>query len=201
MKLNVNKIGLVVLLIGCIVLGVLLFKKKEKVITVKVPVEIEVPVPVIQKEFDTVYLPKPYAVKNPVNKELEEAFKESENKLALYRDAIKKRSYSETFEDSIQTITVHTTTQGKILDQAVSYKTKPRKIPVDTDVEVEIPARHKLFIGGEVGIPLTGEAQNKLISPTLKVQLMWQNKKDNIFSVGVDTRGNGWIGYNIKIRL
>lgn len=194
-----NKVGLVVLVIIIIVLGVLLFKKKEPDV-IRVPVVIEVPVPGKEGKSDTIYLPSPVK-QNPINKELLKQFEESQEKLKLYEEAITERVYEEIFEDSTQTITVTSKTQGKLLEQHLEYKIKPTTVKVDTiiDIPVENIKRLKVYAGAQIGLPIGAEAG--IATPALQGNIMIQNKKDNILSLGLDTKGYVWIGYTIKIKL
>ena len=108
----------------------LLYFFSPRVKHVKVPIKIEVPVPVIQKEFDTVYVPKPYKVLKdaPINKKLKDSLSKAKSvidSLNAYKNFAIKRKYTQIFDDSTQTITVFAETTGTLDALQAKYKTKP----------------------------------------------------------------------------
>ena len=87
--------------------------------------------------------------------------------------------------------------RGTLLKQSLEYEIYPYTIKVDTIIktEVKIEGTRKVLVGGQIGLPIL----NKESTPVLQGNIMFQNKKDNIFSIGVDTRGFVFAGYNIKL--
>jgi hypothetical protein len=166
----------------------------------EVPVEVPVivKVPVIERKFDTIYKPGPTKYKD--NEELVEQYKALETeveRLSLLERATRTQWYTETYEDSVQAITVNTQVSGNLNWQNVSYETKPREIEtvVRDTIPVPVEPRIHLRAGAEVGVP------TNLANPgaVLKGNLYLENKKGMIFSAGYDTQGRAWGGVIIKV--
>ena len=160
---------------------------------VKVPVKIKVEVPVIEVQHDTIYepLPVPYPVKK-VDTELVEKYKKANDSLKqkLFENAVTINEYKETFEDSIQTITVSSNVTGKINSLSVSYKTKPRLIDVDTFVPFKVPSnKMSLTLYVETGIPTNIELNNKVI---FKGGIDISDKKGGIYGISYDSNETVW---------
>lgn len=165
-----------------------------KIDSVYTPIKID---SVITK-FDTIYKPVPKVVykTNPVNQELLDNFKKASDKLKLYEEAIKENEYVEVFEDTLQKVTVHSTTQGKLLKQSVNTQLKPRTIDHYTTTITKTIVKHdesKLFLGVQAKVPTFREGPIEF-GPTL----MYKTPKQNIWSVGVTNTGVT-IGYSIKL--
>jgi len=171
---------------------------------VEVPVTIEVPVPGKAGEIirDTVLVPTAVYVPNPVNDTLLKKYQEAKDsitQLELYKDAITTRVYNEKFEDDVLTINVETKVQGRMLDQDISnYYVKPSTVVLDTTLSLEVPKKINILAGAELGLPLTPTGINP-DGVNAKFNFGLQNKKGNILSVGIDTQGNGYIGYTMKL--
>lgn len=194
--------------IGILLLAMMFFvwdrcTRKDEVI--EIPIEIEVPVPVVERYTDTIEKPVPVYINNPINKELLsenqdllDKFNKADSllKIKQYEDAISIREYKETFEDTFQTIDVYTKTRGEMLQQYVHYKTKPRTIKIDTTIITTVKGKFKVFglIEGGTNV-ISVNPINKVIG---KGTIIFKNSKDNGISVGIDTQGNGYLGYMFK---
>lgn len=160
---------------------------------IRVPVEI----PSVGHDFAPIVLPAP---KTPLPRpEIDSTYywkylslKDSVARDSAYRDAITIREYETEFEDSIQTISVKSKTRGTLLEQSVSYLTKPRTI----EKTVEIPKKGGLSVGVDLGFPLNS---NNPAPPVVKGSLIFRNKKKNTLSLGIDTEMRVWIGKTYKI--
>lgn len=192
---KIKNIAISILIVFVVYLLFKVFKKKEPEI-IKIPVLVEVEVPGKVGSFPPIEFPTPKK-EHPINKELMLKYQEAKDsleKLILYKEAIKERSYKEKFKDGTQTIEVSTKVQGKLLNQSVEYEIYPDTITKNIQVPIELPKKKtKVFAGGELIIL----SPNR--NPALKANLMIQNKKDNIWSIGYDTQKNIYIGYNIKL--
>jgi len=187
----------IAILIGA---AAMFFLKKCDTEIVEVPVEVIVEVPVVEKVFDTIKepVPVPYVVKE-YDKKLVENYKKANDSLKseLFKQAVKVNRYKEVFEDTIQTITVSTEVVGKLNWITAEYKTKPRKIKVDTVVIVEVPKPDK-FISPylEAGVPT-----NILYPDTVfKAWLDFSSGGNFIFGASYDTQSRFWgkIGYRFN---
>ncbi len=179
-------------IIGAIIGAVIVFyfKDSQKEI-LEVPVEVQVEVPVIERVFDTVIKPVPVPYKvTKVDTSLIGDYKKANDSLReqLYKSAITVQEYKETFEDSVQTITV--SAQAALLKSlAITYKTKPRKIAVDTSLQVEIPSiRFTLSPYMEIGVPTVIE--QPLV---LKAGLDIKTKKSIYYGFSYDTNKTVWL--------
>lgn len=186
------KFNLKAFLIGLAIGAVVTFTLKQcNTETIEVPVTIEVEVPVIEYVHDTIYdpVPVPYAVKE-VDTALVAEYKKANDSLKteLFEQAVKINTYKETFDDSIQTITVNAKTVGTLSSLSVDYKTKPRTIKVDTVLQIEVPKNDRsLSPYAEVGVPTNiGEI-------VFKAGIDYKTKNNWIFGLSYDTDKRRWI--------
>lgn len=185
---------------------ILLFTGSE-IVEVKIPskensFEIKDPIPEVR--IDTVEVEvlvngkkvieeKIVEVENPVNKELlqkyEEAVKSKDSlqQLKIFKEAVKERRYTETLQDSVQTITVKSEVVGTLKSQSISYKTKEQVLKVKVK-----KIRPSIYVGGFSRIPtIVGE------EISFGVQLNIVNKR-NSFGVGFDNQKNVLISYTFN---
>lgn len=140
----------------------------------------------------------PVIHKSPtINKKLLADYRSLRDSIAkekAYEEAITENEYRETYEDSIVKIDVYTKVRGKLLKQAPSYIVKPTTVKHIDTTSVNLYEPTINFYGGvEAGFPIgVGET-------TAKGTLYFQNKKQNIISLGIDTKGHIWGGYIIKL--
>ncbi len=169
---------------------------------VEVPIRVEVPVPVIEKEFVTVYKPKPYPIylKGEVIKEIDssyykkyKALKNEKERDSLFKDAIKINTYKEKVEDDTITINLNMKVRGKLLNYQVGYKTKPRSIPLDTIIKVFIPTQNKFFYGVSAGMPIIKNPTLGVV-PVAKADLYWKTKGDILINTSIDSEKRVWVG-------
>lgn len=198
---NILKYVREIAIIGLILFLAFLLTKPKDIEYVEVPVEIPVYVPAVVDTFPTVKnpepLPKVVNIPNPVNQELLDKYnkaKDSISKLQIYKDAITENEYKIEYDDSTQTVNVYTKTRGELLEQTVDYHIKPREFVLDTVINVPVKNPIKVFAGVEMGVPTLGD-----VTPTLKGNILFKNRKDHILSLGVDTRKTVWLGYSIKL--
>lgn len=180
---------LIGLLVGAVVTFVLKQYSKE---VIKVPFEVEVEVPVVKHTFDTVYYPKPvpYKVKE-IDTTLLEEYKKANDSLQeeLFKSTVERKEYKEVFDDSIQTITVGADVTGKLNNLSVAYEQKPRKVKLDTTINVKIPKRIGLIFYIEAGMP---KIINELNRPVLKVGGDLITKKNIVIGLSYDTNRTTW---------
>ncbi len=166
---------------------------QENTMSVENPVE-ELRVDTIYKDsIRRVEVLKIVKVENPVNEELlakyEKAVFENDSlkQLNLYKEAVTERKYNETFEDSIQTISVESNVIGTLKSQVVNYKTKERTVKVQPD-----KLKPSVFVGGcFYGIfeePVFGANMNLL-----------NKDKNKLFTIGYDTQKRVHFGVTIKL--
>jgi hypothetical protein len=183
-----------------IILGIIIFflfqnpKPVEPEIIIR---DVIIEIPGKDGKFDTIYLPKPYKVENSVNTELVKKYnaqKDTIAKLEMYKDAITERNYNEIYEDSTVKIDIYTKVQGKLLQQAPKYFVKPVTVVFKdtTIINYNKPPRNKILVGIEAGLP-------KIDNPILKGSVYFQNKKDNIITIGYDSNKTIWAGYIIRL--
>lgn len=125
-------------------------------------------------------------VLNPVDAELAEKYQQAQDSISrykLYLDAIGVREYSIIQEDSLLQTTNHIKARGEVISFQQDYIIKPQKVAVKPK---EVAFR--MFAGLEVGN--TKEFDNF----SAKANVMFQNKKGNIFSAGYDTERRIWVG-------
>ena len=187
------------LIIVIAVVALWFFKPGPPPEVIEVPVEIPVriEVPGVEMVFDTIYMPTPVVSRE--DPELVKKYQElkSENeKLEAYRSATRTRLYSETFKDSIQEVTVFSQVAGKLQQQSIHYKTEPRSIEtiIRDTIPIEIEPKRNIMFGGEVGVPMVIGS-----NVVFKGNIMLENKKGQILSVGYDTEGRIWAGAAFKI--
>lgn len=157
-------------------------------------------------KLDTVYLPTPISIVNPVNTELLSKYnslKDTVAKLELFKTVIAEREYNEVYEDSIQKITIYTKVQGKLLKQAPKYQIKPSTITIKdtTIINYNKPPTNKLLLGIETGLPLNNFTKKETIdfNPVIKGSVYFQNKRSNIITIGFDSNETIWAGYIFKL--
>lgn len=197
---KLKNIYIIVSIIFITLLLIFLLKKPKdpEVITVEVPVRIEIPIPAKEGKSDTIYLPSPIR-ENPINKDLEKRLKEAKDSLSLIKivkEELKERDYKQKFDDLVQTITVSTKVQGRLLNQSLEYFVKADTITVDTivPVNIEVPTKIKVFGLLEAG----NSIDISKIDPVVKGSVIFKNKTDKLLSVGFDSNKNVWIGYGFK---
>lgn len=191
--------SLVILLIAVITLIVLLFQKEDPK-TITKYITLEIPMPGKQATFPPVILPTPKTEKSRPT--LMEEFNNSTEKQkdSLYEESIKERFYEEKFTDSTQSITVSSKVQGKLLKQTVSYEIFPYTIKVDTAIQIKVPDRLKLYIGGEISYPMQNIQNDQFQQPVLAAKL-YGAKGRWLISAGVDTQTNLLLGAAYKLKF
>lgn len=194
-----NKIGTILIAFA---LGMVLmfFLRGNNVKEVKVPFKVEIPVEVVKNVFDTIYYPIPVVkTKIEVDSSLVDEYKKANDSLKkeLFEKAVTVNDYVETFEDSIQTITVKAQTTGTLNSLQASYETKPRTVTLDTTLTVEVPHyKRSLTPYSEVGIPtklspnLEQAMKNTVV---LKVGIDFKTKKNWTYGLSYDTEKRVWV--------
>jgi hypothetical protein len=139
-------------------------------------------------------------VENPINQQLvteNERLKlaftketDSLKKQLAYEKAVALNNFSTKFEDENLELNIEGVVQGEVKEITPSYKIKERK--VETAVK-EKQVAFRMLGGVEVGNTLV------LDNFAVKANLMFQNKKGNIFSASMDTNKAIWVGYNASI--
>lgn len=149
------------------------------------------PLPAPEKEYVYRYINKvthdtvKVKVQNPVNIELLEKFEQlGANKDSLYLDAIGQRNYEIVQEDSLLRTVNKIKTQGTVLSFQQDYTIKPQKVAVPSK---EVTFR--MLAGLEVGNTAAFDNFNA------KANVMFQNKRGDIFNAGYDTEQRWWAGY------
>jgi hypothetical protein len=99
-------------------------------------------------------------------------------------------NFSTKFEDENLELNLEGVVQGEVKEITPSYKIKERKI--ETAVK-EKQVAFRMLGGVEVGNTLV------LDKFAVKANLMFQNKKGNIFSASMDTNKAIWVGYSASI--
>lgn len=184
---------LIVLILGGL-LSYFIFKKDTEF--VEVPIKIEVPVPVIEKEFDTIYLPSEIKKSKPqIDSIYYRKFlklKDSVAKDSAYKEAITIKEYRPRFEDDSIIIDVYAKTRGSLLESQVKYKTKPRNITLDTTITIEVPRQAKLYVGGQVYGNTSINVLGRLgAGPT---GMLLNKKQTKIYNIGYDAVNKTWSG-------
>ena len=169
---------------------------KLQIITVKVPEiqgSFEPQVPTVINSRDTLYL------KNPINsqlisenKKLKQDFTKANDsiKKLLFAKAVKLSAFHSKFEDENIKMNINGIVQGEVKEITPNYTIKEKK------VEVQIQAKETVFrllAGAEIG------DNTALNAFTAKANLLFQNRKGNMLSIGYDTDKRIWIGYNFSI--
>lgn len=139
-------------------------------------------------------------VENPINEELIQeniqlkidfAKADSIQRVKLYDEAVQLSTFtSPPFEDENIKIDISGIVQGEVKEVFPLYKIKERKIEVPVKVKQTV---FRLLGGTEIG--------NNTHFNDFKVKgnVMFQNRKGNIFSASYDTRETFWIGYNATL--
>lgn len=201
-----ERLNIILVVLIAVLLYMYFFHPKTE--EVEIPVKVEVPVPVVEKIFDTIYKPKPvpYIVKGDTVERIDSTFykkylalQDSIKKDSLFREAIKIQEYKPFFEDDTIRIDVYAKVRGELLEKAISYKTKPRTITLDTTLTVPIPTRSKLFVGGGVRLPY-GQLNTGGVAPVPYGGLYLKTKKDNLISLEFDTQSVS-VGYAFKLKF
>jgi len=106
-----------------------------------------------------------------------------------YKDAITIKQYYETYKDDNQKINVFSEVRGTMIGQSVDYTI----FETEQSVEIEIPRSNALFLytGTRTSFPVE--------SPAFEARLMFLNKKQHIFSLGIDTKGEFSFGGAFKL--
>jgi hypothetical protein len=139
-------------------------------------------------------------VENPINQQLlaeNERLKlafaketDSLKKQLAYEKAVALNNFSTKFEDENLELNIEGVVQGEVKEITPSYKIKERK--VETAVK-EKQVAFRMLGGVEVGNTLV------LDKFAVKANLMFQNKKGNVFSASMDTNKAIWVGYSASI--
>lgn len=173
---------------------IMFFLKKPIIKEIKVPFKVEVQVPVIEKEFDTIYEPVPITqIVKVFDTTLVEEYKKANDslKMKLFESAVTVRDYEETFDDTIQTITVNMNVTGKLNSVFAKYITKPRTVLLDTIITVDVPDYSRsVSLYGEVGMPTQKASKS---SPVLKAGFDISNKKNWVWGGSFDTEKRAWL--------
>lgn len=192
----------IIILAGLVIFLTRDYFEKDEVV-VDVPLDITLDLPEIKNTLDTIHVPKPFnvEVENPINKKLLEDYNNAKDtiaKLQKYKDAIAIREYNERFEDDSVRVDVYTQTRGTILKQSTEYLVKSRKVRIDTVIKtvVKVPKQNKLFVTGEVGLPIDNPNIN---TPVLRGGLIFKNKKDFLIKATIDNRKYVSIGLGIRL--
>lgn len=206
---------LVLLIFG--VASFLMLQPKEKQ-TMSVPVKIELILPEVTGVSDTVYLDSivykdrvVYKEHKP-DKELLAAYlnaKDSISKLNLHLDAITERNYSISYTDSVQTVNVHSRLRGHLLSQSIDYTIPERTATVDTTLNIPVEKHIEFYGLAKIGIPFYPLQQRVNVNgddvwiPSNSglagsATLIMKNKRDDLFSISIDTELRGYIGYGVK---
>ena len=155
MKLNASLI-----IIIAILLGLLIFRDKEKEI-ITIPAKtgsFEPQEPIYITRTDTVFKTKwrtatdtiEIVTENPVNDSLALAYQKAQDSLErfkLYLDAIQIRQFENTFENSYLKLTIKGEVQGKLNYIRPQWELKPR--------EIEVPKKRLINLGIQAGYGLT----------------------------------------------
>ncbi len=173
------------LLLGCIV--AYFWKKNDKEI-INVPFKVEVKVPKIEKDFDTLYFPKPeYSIKKVIDSIYYKQYIsliDSLDKNELFKDAITIREYKQVFEDDSVKIDSYIKTRGTLLSSQVSYLVKQRVILVDTVIPLTVPRKAKLYVGGYIYPSIKNNPLESLgIGPSV---MLLNRKQTKSFNIGYD---------------
>tara|TARA_R110000796_G_scaffold181330_3_gene297951 strand:- start:1280 stop:1918 length:639 start_codon:yes stop_codon:yes gene_type:complete len=88
-------------------------------------------------------------------------------------------------------------TRGKLLEYKVDYKIKSDTLTFKPTIKYQHP-RLTLLPGIKLGLP-TDPLNNT--EPVIELNVGIQNKKGNIFSVGIDSQKRFTVGYNIALKI
>ena len=191
---NIGKL-IIALAIGLII-GYFFLPRETKII--EVPVRVEIEVPSKTGQFEPIEKPEPITITNTefvVDEALVEEYKKANDSLKaeLFKSAVTERDYEETFEDTLQTITVKANVTGILNSISASYVTKPFTVTKDTVLQVQIPAnKRSISLYGEVGLPVQ-KFTDVSTTPVLKLGFDIKNKKKWIYGASYDTEKRVWI--------
>ena len=161
------------------------------------PVNHPVNIPAFLPKIDKSKIVK---IENPIdaklileNEKLKADFaKENDSlKTLLFERAIQLNNFSTKFEDENIELNIDGIVQGEVKEITPSYKIKQRE--VKTEIKCKETA-FRVLAGAKIGLPTS----NALVLP-LQADLMFQNRKGNIISVGIDNTSTIWVGYNFSI--
>lgn len=130
-------------------------------------------------------------IENPLNIDLANKYimaKDSIERLNLYLKSIELKKFSSHFDDEFLTLNIDGIVQGEVQEITPSYTIKKREIQVKPKETV-----FRVLGGLEVGNNVN------LDNFAVKGNLLFQNKKGNLFSGSFDTNQTIWIGYNASI--
>lgn len=101
-------------------------------------------------------------------------------------------NFSTKFENDDIELNIEGVAEGTVKEITPSYKIKKKTIEVPVKVKETVL---RVLVGAEVGVQTSLE-MNKL---PLKANLMFQNRKGNIWSASIDNNQTAWIGFNVTI--
>lgn len=115
----------------------------------------------------------------------------------LYLKSIKIRNYDKIVVDNDDiSIRLKGKVRGELLYFGVDYTIKGDSITYTPEV-IKVRPRATLLIGGEIKLP-TVIGQDNI---AFKINFGLQNKKGHIYSIGIDTNQNIYVGYTIGVTL
>ncbi len=128
---------------------------------------------------------------NPIDKELLKKYicaTDSIEKLNLHINAITIRNQISTIDNDTINLVVNTKTRGDLLDISAKYIIKPRI------VDIKIPeTKFAVYAGLELG-------NNQYLNNfNTKFNILFQNKSNNMLTLGYDLNNNYYIGYNKQL--
>lgn len=112
---------------------------------------------------------------------------DSIQRVKLYDEAVQLNTFTKNFEDSNISIDINGIVQGEVKEVFPSYTIKERKIEVPVKVKQTV---FRLLGGTEIG------NNTHFNDFRVKGNMMFQNRKGNIFSASYDTQETFWIGYH-----
>lgn len=110
-------------------------------------------------------------------------------KLIIYNQAIQLNNFTQTFDDENITATASGIVRGEIQSLKLDYTVKEKKIDIPKPKETVF----RLLGGVEAG------NTTSLDNFAVKGNLMFQNKRGNLFSASFDTKQMIWVGYSTSI--
>lgn len=183
-------------IIIALLLALLVFRESETtIITIpekKGSFEQKNPEPIVR--YDTIYEAGETKIKevpNPINQELlaeYNSLKDSISKQKFVEDAITERTYRETYQDSIQKITVETEVIGTMKSQKVDYTVYEQQTEIRSS-----KSRTRLDVGVFTSIPTNGTNV-----PSIGARLHLATPK-RTYSLGYDNQHNITAGIAFKL--
>jgi len=177
---------------------------KKEIDNISVNINIPVKIPSVEKEFDTIKLPSEVKIL-PGEKVIDSTYyneyiklKDSIKKNKAYKDAITLREYNNIFEDENITINTYNKVRGTLLETQSSYKTKERTIIIDTTLNIPVPRKAELYIGGDFILPTDPVV---LTEPSIAPGFILVNKKHNKTYKGGYDINNKAVKVGIYFRL